>query len=149
MVGPHQPCEKNASARVAEVQSTPTIADRVAALPKAFADLENSTNLLMELEAAMRSDPAAARPHILERYRREKDPAYKGALAVLLGVDCSTHSMLIEDFNSWSHEDADVFRGMALFAVVRKEAAVVPWYELLSIMGSGDKEIRVSRRLRL
>lgn len=99
-----------------------SIVDIVRALPDRVESLKEFAADWEAIEVALTTDPNSILPELLERYTREKDPAYKGLLAVLLAADPSTNGMIVADLRNADGKTLEFLRGFALYALVKNRS---------------------------
>jgi hypothetical protein len=102
---------------LAEVE--PSITDLIRSLPWYAFHLKDFTTQWKRIEEALRDDPASALPSLWHRYARERDPGYKGLLAVLLSTDPSTHEGILGDLLAAENGGSKYYRCLALYALLR------------------------------
>ena len=97
----------------------PSITDLVRSLPRYPFELKDFTCQWKQIEEALRDDPASVLPSLWNRYARERDPVYKGLLAILLSTDPSTHEGILADLLAAENGGNKFFRTLPLYALIR------------------------------
>jgi hypothetical protein len=135
------------------VASLVNIAELMARLPPTLEAF--NLKVWLELEAALVSHPESVTALLLDRYAGEGDPIYKGLLAVLLATNPATHRRILDDFEGNGVDFWDLFRGMAILALVKFPSASVEearsegnldyWKNLLRFLNSEKSDLKYER----